>query len=103
MRKTVLLLAVCLLSVICHAAPFILYQPLANSCSAGDKLLSGVEISDINGVPTSGANVPRVYYRKAGGTWMSQPGTFVSGTATNSVWNFVIPSADLSGFVTNDI
>lgn len=84
-------------------APAILFTPLLYTCSTGDRTLSGVSIKDATGVPTSGTNRPRIYYRKGTGSWFSQPGTLTSGSATDGVWSFTIVASDMSGLVTTDI
>lgn len=86
------------------AAPVITYTPLGVTCSAGDRALNGVTITDASGVPTSGALQPRVYYKKGiGGTWFSSQGTLASGTGTNGTWNFTIVAADMGGLTTGDV
>ncbi len=75
----------------------------ATVCGTTDIALNDVLISDLTGVPTAGALRPRVYYRKASGTWFSQPGTLASGTATNGSWNFTIVAADMGGLATADV
>ena len=83
-------------------APVITYTPLGNSCTTADRTLSAA-ITDLSGVPLSGLNVPRVYYRKNSGSWYSQPGAFNSGTATSSIWSFTIVASDMGGVITGDI
>lgn len=78
-------------------APVITYTALPFTCATGDRILSGVTITDGTGVPTTGSLVPRIYYRKGNGTWFSQPGTLTSGTATNGTWSFQIIAADMGG------
>jgi hypothetical protein len=81
----------------------ITYTSLANTCSAGDIILTPVTIESAAGVPTAGAVVPRVYFRKGAGAWFSNPGTLVSGTATNGVWTFTISVATMGGVVAGDV
>jgi len=84
-------------------APVITYTTLSNSCGGVDRTLAGVTISDASGVPTTGSLVPRIYYRKASGTWYSQPGTLTAGGSTSGTWSFQIVAADMGGLATNDV
>mgnify|MGYP001310950592 FL=1 len=84
------------------AAPTITYATIPLTCSTGDRILNGVGITDVTGVPTSGTLQPRVYYRKNAGSWFSSQGTLVSGTATNGTWNFTIVAADMGGLAVGD-
>lgn len=71
--------------------PVIKFTTLTNSGSiSGVRALNAVSITDNNGIPTSGVNVPRVYYSKDGLTWYSTPAISVTGTATNALANFGI-------------
>src|SRR4030095_8960296 len=86
------------------SAPAIYYTPLTNStCSTGDRTLAGVNITDATGIPTVGSLRPRIYYKKNAGSYFSQPGTFVSGSATNSNWDFTIVAADMGGLLPTDV
>lgn len=75
----------------------IAYTPVFATCAGGDITLSGVTIADGLGVPTTGANVPRAYFRKGTGAWFSVPGTLTAGTGTSGTWEFIMPAATLSG------
>ncbi|GAA4459995.1 hypothetical protein GCM10023093_01900 [Nemorincola caseinilytica] len=81
--------------------PSITYTALAATCIAGDRTLNAT-VTDNIGVPLSGANVPRIYYRKGAGTWSSSSGAYVSGTAANSVWTFTISATDMGGLIGTD-
>ncbi len=82
-------------------APAINFSPLAtSSCTIADKTITGVTITDATGIPLTGGNVPRIYYRKNAGTWFSRPGTNTGGTAKNSTWSFTIVEADM-GVITS--
>lgn len=71
--------------------PVIAFTALPNSGSiSGTRTFNGVSIRDNNGIPMSGANVPRVYYSKDGTLWYSTAAITVTGTATNAVANFQI-------------
>lgn len=84
------------------AGPTITYTALPISCSTSDRVLSGVVINDVTGVPTTGALQPRIYYRKNAGTWFSSQGVLTSGTATNGTWSFIIIAADMGGIISGD-
>lgn len=83
-------------------APSITYTLLATSCLTGDRLLNGVTIADVSGVPTSGALQPRVYFRKNLGTWFSSQGVLATGTGINGTWNFTISAATMGGLTGGD-
>ena len=83
-------------------APIISYTVLSSTCSTGDRTLAGVTITDASGVPTAGSLRPRIYYRKNAGTWFSQPGSLISGSATNGTWDFTIVAADMGGLASFD-
>ncbi len=69
--------------------PSIVYTPLVNTFSTANYPLISVSITDAgSGVPTSGGNVPRIWYRRSGptaGTWVSTPGVW-----NGSTWDFEI-------------
>lgn len=77
--------------------PVISYTSPTPSCGNNDIVLSGVTITDFFGVPTTGSLMPRIYFRKNGGTWFSAPGTLTSGTGTSGTWSFTISASTLSG------
>ncbi|MDX2134140.1 MAG: PKD-like domain-containing protein, partial [Saprospiraceae bacterium] len=85
------------------SGPGISYTPLVSICGTGNVSLNGVVITDATGIPTVGALIPRIYYRKGAGAWFSQPGAFQSGTAQNSTWNFTINVADVGGTTPGDV
>lgn len=75
--------------------PVITYTPLTGGCGQPEILLTNVQITDIHPgatcVVTTGALVPRVYYRQLpSGSWQSQPGTLTSGDAFDGLWSFTI-------------
>ena len=83
-------------------APAISYTPLGNSGSlSGIRELTGVLITDNNGIPTSGPNRPKIYYTKDT-VWYSTSATSVTGTATNAIANFAIDYTPLLPLTTND-
>lgn len=73
-------------------APQITFAPLTNAGSIiGSRTLTGVSITDNNGIVMSGSNRPRIYYSNDNGlNWQSAGATVVSGTATNATAEFVI-------------
>jgi len=85
------------------SAPAFVYSKIEHTCGTGNVSITGVQITDATGVPTTGANRPRIYYNRNNGTWFSQPGTLSSGTATNGIWNFVINSSDMVGLTPGDV
>ena len=90
--------------IISDVAPPVIYQTaLINTCSTGDRTITGVNITDATGVPVAGALRPRIYYKKGAGSYFSQPGTLTSGTATNGTWSFTIVASDMSGVVAGDV
>ncbi len=81
----------------------ITYTALANTCSDGVITLNPVTIESSLGINTTGPNMPRIYFRKGAGAWFSAPGTFVSGTANNSIWTFTINPATMGGVTGGDV
>lgn len=74
------------------------------TCNSSNQTITGVTITDnFFGVPTSGANRPRIYYRKNADAWFSQPGTLTSGSGTNGTWSFTIVVADMGGVTGGDV
>lgn len=83
--------------------PSVAYTPLSFVCTSVDRTFTAI-ISDLyQGVPTAGSLVPRVYYRKNAGAWMSRPGTLSSGTSASGVWTFTILASDLGSIVSSDV
>ncbi len=83
--------------------PIMSYTALSNTCSTGDQTLIATISDAFSGVPTTGPNVPRVYYRKNAGSWFSRPGFLTSGNGTSGTWNFTIASGDMGGVTGNDV
>ncbi len=84
--------------------PVITYTPIPTpTCIYSGISITGVTITDASGIPLSGANRPRIYYRKNAGSWFSQPGTNTGGTATNSTWSFTIVETDMGGVTGGDV
>lgn len=82
--------------------PSITYTALAGTCVTSDRTIN-VTIADSRGVPTSGLDMPRIYYRKGAGAWFSAVGVLSSGTATNGVWTFTISATDMGGLTGADM
>lgn len=73
--------------------PNISFTPVQNTSSINNRTIANLTITEDTGVPTTGSNVPRIWYRKGGTTpsnWVSNGGTLSSGTGTNGVWTFTI-------------
>ena len=84
------------------AAPVITYTALINTLDTSNRTIS-VTITDATGVYTTGANRPRIYYKKmAVGTWFSDAGVLSAGSASNGTWQFTISSATLGGLLGDD-
>lgn len=58
--------------------PNIQFTPFANTSSTAPRTLTTI-ITDATGVPTSGAGLPRLYWRINSGSWNSTAATYVSG------------------------
>ncbi|HEX8069048.1 MAG TPA: Calx-beta domain-containing protein [Pyrinomonadaceae bacterium] len=72
--------------------PLISYTPLANTASTSNRTLT-TTITDASGVPTAGAGLPVIYYRKGtSGAFSSTQGAFSGGN-----YNFTIDYALVSG------
>jgi hypothetical protein len=78
------------------------YTALTNTSSNTSRTLQ-VNISDNIGVPTSGGFMPRVYFKKNSGNWISSPGTLSSGTAQSGVWTFTIGYSQVGGVNSGDV
>ncbi len=91
-----------------NTAPAFSYTPITSPvCDFGNISINNVTITDATGLnasPTLATSTlrPRIYYRKNAGTWFSNAGTYVSGTATNSVWDFTINVTDMGGVTGGD-
>lgn len=84
------------------ASPSISYIALQNTLSTTNRTITAT-ITDATGIYLTGALRPRIYFKKFfTGTWNSAQGTLVSGTKTNSIWNFVINSSTLGGLISDD-
>lgn len=81
--------------------PVITINQLIDSCNGGRRIRA--TITDVTGIPLSGTTMPRIWYKKNAGAYQNAAGTLVSGTATNSIWDFTIDPAVLSGVVTGDV
>jgi hypothetical protein len=60
-------------------APVITYTPIASTDVTGDRTLT-VTITDASGVPTSGAGLPKLYWKINSGAYTAAPDPVVSGT-----------------------
>lgn len=60
-------------------------------------------IKDNTGVPLSGANKPRIYFRKMyNGAWQSTQGMLSAGNSRSGAWSFTIDASLVGGFSIND-
>ncbi|RYZ51972.1 MAG: hypothetical protein EOP49_10560, partial [Sphingobacteriales bacterium] len=72
--------------------PVISYTPLANTCDVATNQTLTVNITDADGVPTSGAGLPHLYWKvNAGGTYSAVTGTSIG--ANNYTFSFGAGSA----------
>ncbi|MBK8887229.1 MAG: hypothetical protein IPN46_12065 [Saprospiraceae bacterium] len=84
--------------------PNITYTPLLALCSESSTYtLTPVTITDLTGVPTSGSFMPRIYYNKNGGSYVSQSGVLLSGTGINGQWSFTFDFSLVGGVVFGDV
>ncbi len=82
--------------------PTITIAPIVSSCNTISATFD-VTVFDETSIPTTGALVPRVYYKKgAAGTWYSTAGTLSSGTGITGTWNFVVNYALMGGVTGGD-
>ncbi len=82
--------------------PFVTYTTISNqaSCGVATNINLQATITDVgSGVPTSGGNVPRIYFRRSApsaSAWASTAGSLSTGNGNNGTWNFVIDYSALS-------
>lgn len=81
--------------------PYILYTAFAsNTTSTSNRTVSNVNITDIGtGVPTSGSNRPRIWFRRSApsaSSWASTAGTLNTGDGNSGTWSFTIDYALLA-------
>ena len=81
--------------------PVITISQSIDSCNGGKRIRA--TITDVTGIPLSGTTMPRIWYKKNAGTYQNAAGTPVSGTATNSTWDFAMDPSVLGGVVTSDV
>jgi len=77
--------------------PAIAYVPLATTSSTANRTLA-TTVSDSSGVPTGGAGLPRIYYRKLPtDPFVGSACSFVSGTSYNCLLNYaLLPGGSVS-------
>ncbi len=69
-----------------NTPPTISNETIANTAGTGNRTLMKTITDNGKGIPMSGSYIPRIYYKKNDGTYVSTPGAFVSsGTNTNTV------------------
>lgn len=82
--------------------PSITYTQLSGTTSTSNRILS-VNIKDATGVPLTGTNLPRIYFRKFyNGIWYSTSGNKVSGTNKDGNWEFTINNTLMGGITQGD-
>lgn len=80
------------------AGPVITYTAFGNTTSTVDRTLA-ITVTDVAGVPTSGAGLPVLYFRKGtSGAYTASTCSFVSGSNYNCTTNY----AAVGGVVTTD-
>jgi hypothetical protein len=89
--------------IVDHTPPVIDYIPFEDTTSYTGTATLHATIKDTTGVPVTGTDVPRLYYRKGLNAWYSSGGTLISGTAFNGKWDFVLDPANLGGLNLGDI
>jgi len=77
------------------------YTPFGNTSQTTNRVLS-VTVTDETGVPTAGGTVPRIYFRKGAGSYVSTACALTGGTGTNGTWDCTIDVALLGGVVLGD-
>nr|HMT09840.1 hypothetical protein [Pyrinomonadaceae bacterium] len=80
------------------AAPSIVYTPLLNTSSLGDRIITAT-ITDNSGVPTAGVGLPVIYYNKNAGAYASTQCSFVGGNN----YDCTIVAAAVGGVATTDV
>lgn len=75
--------------------PSFVYDPLTLLSCTNTTRSFAASITNTN---TSGANMPRIYYRKNRGAWVNRTGTYASGTT----FIFSMPDASLGGLAIGD-
>jgi trimeric autotransporter adhesin len=64
--------------------------------------INQIEIFSPSGLE-SGADAPRIYYRKGAGSWQSAPGVLQSSNGNLYIYNFAINPADMGGLSVGDV
>ncbi|MFZ4057292.1 MAG: hypothetical protein ACOYKE_04105 [Ferruginibacter sp.] len=82
--------------------PQINYVTISTPTCAVDQTVVA-QITDNTGMSLTGSLIPRIYYRKNSGSWVSQPGTFISGTTFDATWKFSILAIDLNPLSSGDV
>ena len=80
--------------------PTLTYIAIPSSFGTANRTLTA-NIGDAkSGIPTSGSFVPRIYFKKTtDASYVSTPGTLLSGTSTSGTWQFIIDHSLVSGVV----
>jgi hypothetical protein len=73
-----------------------------NACGLTSRNVTAT-LSDASGIPTTGTLMPRIYYNKNGGAFVSEPGVLNTGNANNGNWTFTMTFANVGGITTGDV
>ncbi len=82
-------------------SPAITYSTLGNTSIVTNRSLTATLV-DVTGV-ASGGLLPRIYYRKGAGTYLSQACSLASGTAQSGSWTCTIVVSDMGGVAAGDV
>lgn len=82
--------------------PTVTFAPLSSICSSSDRTINAT-VTDNVGVPVTGTLVPRIYFKKNSGAYVSSSGSLAAGTTSNGTWNFTISVSALGGVSDGDI
>ena len=74
---------------------------VGNSCNLANRSVTAI-LSDASGVDNAGF-MPRIYFRKNAGAYVSAAGSLTSGTVSSGTWTFTINYASLGGVAVSDI
>ncbi len=76
--------------------PVIAYTPLTSTCTPGARTITAT-FTDADGIPTTGAGRPVLYWQINSGVFIASPGTFVSVAGTTSTFTFTLGAGSIAG------
>ena len=83
-----------------RTAPTISAQTIPNTFGTGNRILVKTIADAKTGVPTTGALVPRIYFKKSSDvTYVSTAGVLTTGTGLNGTWTFTVDHSIIPGGV----